>query len=393
MERFNVSGVAGRAKGYTMKNILFVISEDWYFVSHRLHIAVKAIEMGFTVTLLTRVSQHKLLIESLGIIVIDWPFTRGGANIFGSVRSIVAIMRAIKRSNSEIIYAVAIKPILFSSLAGTLCGISNKVFTLGGVGFIFSTNRVSAKFIRPVLINILRLALRGKKTRLILQNKDDCEIFSAYKIIKSKQLILIRGSGVDIDTFLPKKINGNLITVVLPARMLWDKGVGEFVSCAEDLKKVFTKVRFCLVGGTDIQNPESVPETQIKIWTDQKAVEWWGNCDDMPDVYSQSTIVCFPSYREGLPKSLLEAASCGLPIVAYDVPGCREIVIDGYNGFLVPFQDNVALHEAVLRLIMDKDLCDRMGLLGRELVVKNFSGKIIAEQTISVFLNVLNIQG
>ena len=150
-----------------MKNILFIVSEDWYFVSHRLHIAVKAIEKGFTVTLLTRVSKHKNLIESLGIQVLDWSFTRGGGNIFGSVKSIVYIMRAIKHSYSNIIYAVAIKPIIFSSLAARLSGVKNKIFTLGGVGFIFSSNRVLARMIRPVLIKVLRLALKGHKTRLI----------------------------------------------------------------------------------------------------------------------------------------------------------------------------------------------------------------------------------
>jgi hypothetical protein len=188
-----------------MKNILFIVSEDWYFVSHRLHIAVKAIEKGFTVTLLTRVSKHKNLIESLGIQVLDWSFTRGGGNIFGSVKSIVYIMRAIKHSNSNIIYAVAIKPIIFSSLAARLSGVKNKIFTLGGVGFIFSSNRVLARMIRPVLIKVLRLALKGHKTRLILQNKDDREMFLGYKIIESERIILIRRSRVYTDKFFPKK--------------------------------------------------------------------------------------------------------------------------------------------------------------------------------------------
>ena len=192
-----------------MKNILFIVSEDWYFVSHRLHIAVKAIEKGFTVTLLTRVSKHKNLIESLGIQVLDWSFTRGGGNIFGSVKSIVYIMRAIKHSNSNIIYAVAIKPIIFSSLAARLSGVKNKIFTLGGVGFIFSSNRILARMIRPVLIKVLRLALKGHKTRLILQNKDDREMFLGYKIIENEHIILIHLNRYD--TFI--MVNIKIITV------------------------------------------------------------------------------------------------------------------------------------------------------------------------------------
>ena len=374
-----------------MKNILFIVSEDWYFVSHRLHIAVKAIEKGFTVTLLTRVSKHKNLIESLGIQVLDWSFTRGGGNIFGSVKSIVYIMRAIKHSNSNIIYAVAIKPIIFSSLAARLSGVKNKIFTLGGVGFIFSSNRVLARMIRPVLIKVLRQALKGHKTRLILQNKDDREMFLGYKIIENERIILIRGSGVDTDKFFPRKLRKNLTTVILPARMLWDKGVREFVSCAQQLKEDGVTARFCLVGVVDTQNPESVSVAQLKKWTDQKVVEWWGDQNNMPEIYSRSTIVCFPSYREGLPKSLLEAASSGLPIVAYNVPGCREIVIDGVNGFLIPFKDDNSLRDAILKLIKDQDLCDSMGFLGREIVLKNFSEKIISEQTLSVWLEVLDI--
>jgi glycosyltransferase involved in cell wall biosynthesis len=173
--------------------------------------------------------------------------------------------------------------------------------------------------------------------------------------------------------------------------MLWDKGVHEFVSCAQQLKEDGVTARFCLVGGVDTQNPESVSVAQLKKWTDQKVVEWWGDQNNMPEIYSRSTIVCFPSYREGLPKSLLEAASSGLPIVAYNVPGCREIVIDGVNGFLIPFKDDNSLRDAILKLIKDQDLCDSMGFLGREIVLKNFSQKIISEQTLSVWLEVLDI--
>ena len=368
-----------------MKHILFIVSEDWYFISHRLHLATTAIEKGFSVTLLTNVSKNRSLIEASGVKVIDWRINRSGLNVFLDIKAILRIFHVIRQCNPDIVHSVAIKPVVYSALVSMMSSVKIRIFALGGLGFSFSSNKTLMKLVRPLLIVVLRLLLKGPRTRLILQNQDDIELFLRKKIIIIDKVRLIRGAGVDTQKYCPNKLDNDPALVILPARMLWDKGISEFVTCAKQFKENGINTRFCLIGSPDKYNPESIPLQKLKEWSDEGIVEWWGQQDDMNKVYSQSAIVCFPSYREGLPKSLLEAASCGLPIVAFDVPGCREIIKDGVNGFLVPFKDTDALYSAILKLLNDSNLRDSMGHSGRELVIKEFSKEIIASQTMKVW--------
>jgi len=368
-----------------LKHIVFIVSEDWYFVSHRFHLATAAIEKGFSVTLLTNVSKYRSLIEESGIKVIDWRINRSGLNVFLDIRAILRIFHVIRQCNPDIIHAVAIKPVVYSAFVSMLSSVKIRIFALGGLGFSFSSNKTLMQLVRPLLIVVLRLLLRGSRTRLILQNQDDIELFLRKKIIEIDKVRLIRGAGVNTQKYCPSKFDSNPELVILPARMLWDKGISEFVTCAKQFKENGINTRFCLIGSPDKYNPESIPLQKLKEWSDKGYVEWWGQQDNMNKVYSQSAVVCFPSYREGLPKSLLEAASCGIPIVAFDVPGCREIIKDGVNGFLVPFKDTVALYSAIEKLLNDPNLRDTMGRSGRELVIKEFSKEIIASQTMKVW--------
>ena len=368
-----------------MKHILFIVSEDWYFISHRLHLATTAIEKGFSVTLLTNVSKNRSLIEASGVKVIDWHINRSGLNVFLDIKAILRISQVIRQCNPDIIHAVAIKPVVYSALVSLTSGVKIRIFALGGLGFSFSSNKTLAKLLRPILIFVLRILLKGPRTRLILQNHDDYELFLRKNIIKSDKVRLIRGAGVDTHKYYPNKLDNDPTLVILPSRMLWDKGISEFVTCAKKFKENGINARFCLIGSPDNYNPESIPLQKLEEWSDEGIIEWWGQQDDMKKVYSQSAIVCFPSYREGLPKSLLEAASCGLPIVAYDVPGCREIIKDGVNGFLVSFKDIDGMYSAILKLLRDSNLRHRMGYSGRELVIKEFSKEIIASQTMKVW--------
>jgi glycosyltransferase involved in cell wall biosynthesis len=347
--------------------------------------AISAIEKGYKVTLLTKVSKYQNVIESSGIKVVDWNLDRSGLNIISEIKSIYSILSLIKRANPDIVHAVALKPIIYSSLISGITNTKIRVLALGGLGYIFSSNKLLARLIRPLLIVVLRLLFKNPKIRLILQNQDDKNLLLDYKIIKSTKVVLIRGAGVNTKEYRPNDSVHKVPVVILPARMLWDKGVSEFVDCAKKFKENGSNARFCLVGSPDSHNPQSIPINQLQDWVKNGIVEWWGQHDHMPNVYSQATIVCLPSYREGLPKSLLEAASCGLPIVTYDVPGCREIVKDEFNGFLIPFKDNDAMYSALLRLIEDKQLSSLMGKNGRKLVLSEFSQDIIGKQTLAVW--------
>ena len=374
-----------------MKKILFIISEDWYFVSHRLHLAKRAIEEGYQVALLSHYTRHKQSIESCGIEVIEWPIDRRSKNPLKEFAAIAGLVQAIRRFKPSLIHAVAMKPVVYSALACRIIGLNSRVFALAGLGYVFSSSRPMAKLIRPLLVLAFRMALVGQQSRLILQNPDDRAVLLAKNVISIDRIRLIRGAGVDISSFKPWPIPSGVPLIVLPGRLLWDKGVGVFVECARKLIDKGVKMRFALVGEPDPHNPESVSVEQLQEWVDEGIVEWWGHQDDMPDVYRQSTIVCLPStYGEGLPKSLLEAASCGRPIVTYDVPGCREAVIDNVNGYLVDSKDEVALLNALEKLLGDSELRARFGMAGRELVLEEFSQEKVATETMSVWKEVLS---
>jgi glycosyltransferase involved in cell wall biosynthesis len=371
-----------------LKHILFVVTEDWYFVSHRLHMAIHAIENGYKVTLLTRVSNYKSLIESSGIRVIPWNISRRSLNFFNELKAINSILSVMNLHNPDIIHAVALKPIIYSAITSGIKKTKLRIFAMGGLGYSFSSNSFKARLIRYILIFALRALFKSSKVRLILQNQDDIDLLLNYKIISNLKVILIKGVGVNTKEFSPKNIIKKESVIVLPARMLWDKGIAEFVECAKRFKKNQISARFCLVGSPDPENPQSIPVKQINEWVKLGLVEWWGHQEKMIEVYSKATIVCLPSYREGLPKSLLEAASCALPIVAFDVPGCREIVRNGVNGFLVPLKNIDKIYYSILQLINDPALSYKMGINGRKIVLEEFSQDMISEQTMRAWQDI-----
>ena len=372
-----------------LPRLLFIVSEDWYFVSHRLHLAKTAREAGYEVALLSRISKYRERIETSGVKVFDWSLSRRSCNPLKEYRSVFQIFWTIKKYQPCIVHAVALKPVLYTSLICKFTGMRNRVSALGGLGFIFSSNKISARLLRLLLIIGLRVSLDGEFSRLILQNQDDKKIILKSKIIKFEHIRLVRGSGVDTVEFSPRAETNEIPLVILPARLLWDKGVGDFVDCAKIITQKGIKVRFALVGERDEHNPKCISASQLKAWIDEGVVEWWGRREDMSDVYRQATVVCLPSHREGLPKVLLEAASSGRPIVTYDVPGCREVVINEENGFLVPFRDINCLAFALEKLIVAPALREQMGKNGRRKVLKEFSQEKIAAETLTIWNEVL----
>jgi glycosyltransferase involved in cell wall biosynthesis len=373
-----------------VKRILFVVSEDWYFVSHRLHLAESAMRAGYEVGVLTNVSRFRNHIENSGVKLIDWNLQRRSANPVKELRAIGRMLTAIRRFKPQVLHAVALKPTLYTALAASVLGVSRRVFALGGLGFAFASERTSARLMRPLLLFALRHALSGQRTRLILQNSEDADLLLAAGVIGRDRLRLIRGAGVDTTRFDARVEPANEVPLVmLPARMLWDKGVRDFVSCATDFRRRGVRARFVLVGERDEQNPECVPQWQLNQWVESGAVEWWGRREDMPAAFAEASLICFPSYHEGLPKALLEAASCERAIVAYDIAGCREAVEDGVTGILVPLRDETALAAAVASLLADPERRRSMGKSGRELVVRKFTAERIAAETLGVWDEVM----
>ena len=373
-----------------MNRILFIVSEDWYFYSHRLYLAKIAIKLGYKVALLSHYTNHRDKIKQDGIEVINWPLNRSTKNLLQEIKAIKSVASSINNFQPSVIYAVAMKPVLYSAIACFLSGFKNRVFALAGLGFIFTSKKRSVKVLRLLMEFVFRLLFKGNNTRLILQNPEDQSALLSAKVINKNYLRLIRGAGVDTTSFHYQKIPNEIPVIILPARMLWAKGIQDFVDCAIEINKKVKKARFVLVGTPDIQNPDAISKVRLKKWNEEGVIEWWGHQSDMVKVYHQSTIVCLPTtYGEGLPKSLLEAASCGRPIVTYDVPGCREIVIDGYNGFLVKAKRVDDLISAISNLLDDRELCIKMGKNGRKLVEKYFTQEKIAQETMAVWEELL----
>ena len=372
------------------RKILFIVVEDRYFISHRLHLAQHALELGYEVGLICKNSKYKDFLTNQGIKVFDWSLVRGSFNLFFEFRAFFEVVKTLLRFSPDLIHAVALKPVIYSSFASKLVFLKSKVFALGGLGFIFSSQKFLARILRPFIIILLKFSFSGKRSRLIIQNIDDLKILTDLGVIKEEKVDLIKGAGVDINKFSYTEDVSSLPEVILPARLLWDKGIGEFVEAARILKGKGVKANFSILGETDPHNPECISEEQIYNWKKEGIVEILGFKDDMVKHFQDCSIVCLPSYREGLPKVLLEAASCGRPIVTTDVPGCREIVQDGTNGYLVPLKDSVLLAQSLSKLIIDKDLRRSMGIKGRKMVEKEFSAEIVSLKTGKVWNKLIN---
>jgi glycosyltransferase involved in cell wall biosynthesis len=366
----------------TCLKLLFVVTEDWYFVSHRLPLAVAAQKAGFDVAVATRVGEYGETIRAAGIRLIPLGLSRRRGN---PLREVAVLARLYRRECSAIVHHVALKPVLYGALAARLAGVPHVVNAIAGLGWLFTSSGLAARTVRPMMCRLLAWLLGAPNSRTIVQNPDDFGLLIKMGVPKDR-LRLIRGAGVDTEVFTPAlESPPESVTVLFSARMLWDKGVGEFVEAARLLTQTGVCARFVLAGDPDPGNPASVPVAALRAWHGENGVEWWGHRDDMPAVFHTAHIACLPSYREGLPKVLLEAAACGLPIVTTDAPGCREIVRDGDNGFLVPVRDTQGLALALRSLIDNVALRAKMGQRAREIVLAEFSQEQVIEETLAVY--------
>jgi len=371
--------------------ILFFITEDWYFWSHRLHIARAARNAGFEVLITTRVAQHKARIEEEGFKLVPISLERRSKNIIKEIISILEIVRIYRREKPDIVHHVAVKPVLYGSWAARIVGVHAVVNALAGLGFIFVAKGWKASVLRKLVVFAYRSAFSAKNAVAIFQNPEDLKLFIDAGVITNEKAVLIRGSGVDTAHFIAHPEPKGVPTIALASRMLWDKGVGEFVEAARILQKGEIKCRMILVGNPDPENLASIPKETLRGWHVAGIVEWWGYREDMPEVFSQANIVVLPtSYGEGVPKILLEAASCGRPIVATDIPGCREIVRHNENGLLIPSHDSKALADAIKILIKNPKLRAEMGVRGRKIAEAEFSKEIVIKQTMEVYEKLLS---
>jgi len=370
--------------------LLFVVSEDWYFHSHRLPLAEAALAEGFDVTVATRVTRHGDAIRQAGIRVIPIGMRRRSMNVIDELRSILELRRVVAAQRPDIIHNVALKPVLHGSIAARLSGRVGVVNAIAGMGYLFTSSAPRARLARPLVTLALRVLLDGRANRVIVQNPEDLAFLVERRMVRRDHIRLIRGSGVDTTKFMRTGESAGTPVVMLASRMLRDKGIPDFVAAARLLLDEGVAARFVLVGGPDPGNPASIPEDELRKLVDRAGIEWWGPRSDMPAVIGEAHVMCLPTtYGEGVPKVLLEAAACGRPIVATDVQGCREVVRSEVNGLLVPPREPVALAQAIRRLLSEPATRSRMGEAGRNLVQSEFSIEHVTAATMAIYRELL----
>lgn len=368
--------------------ILYFVTEDWYFCSHRLPLASAAKAQGFDVAVVTRVHRHAATIEEAGIRLIPLPISRGSRNPLGEWRILIRLYQLLHSERPDILHNVALKPVLYGALVARLSNVKGMVNALAGLGHIFAV-RERAGFMRRLVMLAFRVLIRGRG-HIIVQNPDDLRLLERSQLASPEQITLIRGSGVDLTRFRPSEEPEGTPVVLLAARLLWDKGVGDFVQAAGILKAQNLKARFVIVGAPDPENHAAIPKEQLEEWVASGHVEWWGQRSDMEKVFEECTIFCLPSYYgEGVPKVLIEAAAAGKPIVTTDMPGCREVVKNDLNGLLIPPRNPKALADAIGRLLKDGERRKSMGVASRHRAVAEFGIDSVTEATIELYRKIL----
>ncbi len=367
------------------RKLLFVVGVDWSFVSHRLPIAVEAIKRGYEVHLAATITDKYDMLAAQGIIIHPLNIDRGGTNPFTELKLIFSIWQLFRRVKPDIVHLVTIKPVLYGGIVARFTSIKAIVAAVPGLGFVFLSKGIKAQ-VRRIIVSVLYfLALRHKNIKIIFQNPDDKKKILSITKAPEEKTIMIRGSGADLSQYPFIDIPDTVPMVVMAARLLKDKGVYEFIEAARILKNKGIKARFCLIGSPDTENPSSVSESELDIWKKEAIVEIWGYRKDIAKIFADSYMVVLPSYSEGLPKVLIEAAACGRAVVTTDVSGCRDAIEADKTGLLIPVKDAQALASAIEKLLLDKDLCIKMGKAGRELAEREFTIKKVVDAHLKIY--------
>lgn len=376
-----------------MAKYLYLANTDWYFYNFRLPLAREAIAQGHEVLVVTPPGPYVAAMTAAGCRCVAIPFSRFGTHPLREARTLWALFRLLRTERPDVLHSFTLKCVLYGTLVGRLAGIARIVNSVTGTGYLLKDTGRMTCWVRLLFIGLGKVCFSRRGIVFIFQNRVDLQAFIDRGLVRPSAAELIRGSGVDISQFLPAaQPPAGPALVLLTARMLWGKGIGDFVAAAQLLRQQGVTARFVLVGGTDPEDGGSIPLTQLQEWVMSGVVEWWGAWNDMPAVFTQSTIVCLPTYYgEGVPKSLIEAAACGLPIVASNEPGCREIVIDADDdpengtGLLVPAKNPELLASAIFRLIRDSNWAKKLGERGREKVCKEFYVQMINAKTFRLY--------
>lgn len=374
----------------TRPDITFLITESSYFLSHRRPLADACLAEGWRPDLITNLAEaDQAKLTDFRVIPLD--MQRASHHPLREVKTLWRVVALLRRERPRLLHAVGLKPVLYGSFAAWILGL-DAICALAGLGYLFTSGSVGVRFLRRLIILWLRLMFKNSRTHLILQNDDDAEKLVSKGIIPADRLVMIRGSGVDLDRFQPSPEPDGVPVFAVVSRMLADKGIREVVLAARLLRWRGIACRVRLIGAPDEHNLSSLTHRELSAWAAEGLVEWAGYQSDIAEVWRDAHVCLLPSYREGLPKALLEAAACGRPIITTDVPGCRAVVSDGCEGLLVPARDWRSLAQAMERLALSPDLRKRMGRAARLRAETEFGEDKVVEQTMTLYRKILSPQ-
>ncbi|QAU24668.1 glycosyltransferase family 1 protein [Dyella sp. M7H15-1] len=370
-----------------MKAVLFA-NTDWYLYNFRRSFALSLRKAGYDVLLISPAGSYGRKLRDLGLRWEPLPMQRRSLNVLRELALLWHLVRLLQREHPTLVHGFTIKCAVYGSLAARIAGIPARVSAVAGMGYVFTSTQWKARLLRPVVRGLLRLALGGTGARLILQNADDVELLKQVGLVDPRHIRLIRGSGVDCAQFARVSVRvpgAERMRVLLACRLLWDKGVDEYVAASRLLRQQGRAIETLLAGTPDPGNPAAIPASTVRGWVDEGVLTWLGHVEDMVSLLGSVHVVVLPSYREGLPRTLVEAAACGLPLITTDVPGCRDVVRDGVDGLLIPVKDSDALARAIRRLQDDPVLARRLGDAARIKARQQFDERIVIQRTMDVY--------
>lgn len=366
--------------------LLYVVNDSWFFTSHRLPVAVAAVNKGYQVTLVAVEDETSHALSTHGIRFKPWDLAPRSLNPFRELKSFISLFRNIRSVQPDVLHLVTIKSVLYGGIIARVTRVPSVVFAISGMGYAFSNAKDKRSATNWLATCLYRFALGHKNSCVIVQNENDKEFFLNTNLVSEKKLHLIPGSGVDLEEFKSTAVNLKSNTVLFASRMLWDKGVSEFVEASKRINSDSNLGNFVLAGNTDPKNPRSVPCKWLNDLPESKSIQWIGHATDIPSLIQSARVVVLPTtYGEGVPKILIEACAGGRAVVATDWPGCRDAVVNGYNGILVKPGDGKQLSEAIHLLLTDDKLASEYGSNGRKLAVEKFSIQVVIDITLKLY--------
>lgn len=371
-----------------MKFVLYA-NTDWYLYNFRLSTAKQLLSEGHEVVMLSPPGEFGERFSDHGLRWVQLRMDRSSLNPLREAVVLRDLTRVLRDERPDLLHNFTVKCAIYGALAARAAGVPAVVNAVAGMGYVFASDRMLARTLRPMVKLLMRGTLGRGQSRLILQNPDDADAFVRARLVPEQHIRVIRSSGVNLERFVPivPDPEPRPLRVLLAARLLWEKGIGEYIEAARMLKAQGRNIEFVIAGSPDPGNPRSVSREQAQRWVADGLVDWRGHVDDMPSLMRSMDVIALPSYyREGVPKSLIEAAACGLAVITTNLPGCREVVSEhGVDGLHVEPRCAHSLAERIAQLDDDRALLRRLGDCARRKAMEHFDEQMVIRRTIEVY--------